>query len=134
MSELQKLRVLLADDYPGLHTALTRLLAPSCQIVGHVFDTVELFEITGHVRPDVLLLDFSIPGLNALEVCRRFIQNKSQVKVIILTAVDDLDVRDQCLAAGASAFVDKMRLTTDLLPAIEGAAAEITRVRGIRPI
>ena len=51
------------------------------------------------------------------------------MKVIILTAVDDLDVKDKCLAAGASGFVDKLRLTTDLLPAIERASAEILRAR-----
>ena len=127
MPEPERPRVLIVDDYPGLHAALMRLLTPSCQIVGQMSDAVDLFETATRLQPDVILLDFSMPGLNVLELCRRFVKGLQPVKVIILTAVDDLDVKNQCLAAGASGFVDKLRLTRDLLPAIEYATASPDR-------
>ena len=111
-------RVLLADDDPGMHAAISRLLSSSCELVGSVGDTATLFKAVADLRPDVVLLDFSLPGgLNALEICRRLTTTPG-VCVVAFTAHDDEDYRRSASDAGASAFVWKMHASTDLVPTI----------------
>ena len=72
MSEkLDRRRVLLADDYPGMHSALTRLLAPWCDVVGGIDDAGEPLAAIARFRPDVVVLDLSMPGVHGLQACRR---------------------------------------------------------------
>ena len=63
-------RVLLADDHPSLLTALKRLLAPDCDVVGSVTDGAAALAETTRLQPDVVVLDVFMPGLDGLEVCR----------------------------------------------------------------
>ena len=121
-------RVLLADDDDAICRAITRLLKPSCDVVGYGPDAASLFASVAETRPDVVLLDFSLPGgLTGLELCRRLREVAPTVKVIVLTANDDDDVERLSYEAGASDFVWKPQAWVELLPAIqavvEGAAA-----------
>jgi DNA-binding NarL/FixJ family response regulator len=116
-------RVLLADDDEGIQTAITRLLSLSCDVVGCVGDIRSLFDTTAALHPDIVLLDFSLPGgLDGLEVCRRLKAMAPQVKVIAFTATDDADLRQMAHQAGVSAFVWKLHAATDLLTTIHAVA------------
>jgi CheY-like chemotaxis protein len=123
-----KPRVLLADDYRGIHTAVSRLLASSCQIVENVFSGTALLVTVNNVQPEVVLLDRTLPDMDGLDACRRILETNPHVKVIILTAGGESNLRDKALAAGASGFVLKMKLATDLLPAIERALYETSEI------
>ena len=63
-------RVLLADDYPDIVKAVSRLLAPDCEIVGSVTDGTALLETAQRLPPDVLVLDVNLPNIHSLEACR----------------------------------------------------------------
>jgi DNA-binding NarL/FixJ family response regulator len=115
--------VLLADDYEGMLAAITRLLTPSCEVVGHVADGARLLEAATRLRPDVVVLDVRMPAIDGLEACRRLKAAVPRVEVIVLTADDDANVRHKAIAAGASAFVLKIRAADDLLPAVAKALA-----------
>jgi CheY-like chemotaxis protein len=115
-------RVLLADDYPSMLVGLERLLAPSCDVVGRVADGVTLLDAAARLQPDVVVLDLNIPGIHGLEACRRLKQATPITQVIFLTAADDDLIRERAFDAGASAFVPKHRVSTDLLPAIQSAS------------
>jgi DNA-binding NarL/FixJ family response regulator len=120
MSEkLDRRRVLLADDYPGMHPALTRLLAPWCDVVGGIDDAAELLEAIARLRPDVVVLDLSMPGVDGLDACRQIRSAKLDVDVIVCTAADEPWLAAQAVEAGASAFVLKCRIGDDLVRAIE---------------
>jgi DNA-binding NarL/FixJ family response regulator len=121
MPELRRPRVLLADDHDGLHAAITRLLAPFCDVLGGVRDGVALLDATRHLEPDVVVVDLWFPGLNGLEICRALKSTAPYVKVIVFTAEDDDNLRANALAAGAFEYVLKIRAAVDLLPAIERA-------------
>lgn len=121
MSEEPRRRVLLADDYPGLHPALVRLLRPECDVIGSVYDGVELLEAVVRLQPDVVVLDIMMPGIDGLHLCRRVKTAEPDVEVVVCTAADEPWVRAQALEAGASAFVLKSRMGEDLLPAIQRA-------------
>ena len=111
-------RVLLADDDAGMHAAISRLISKSCDLVGCVGDTATLFKAVSDLRPDVVLLDFSLPGgLNPFEVCRR-LKMTPGVRIVAFTAHDDEEYRRIAGDAGASAFVWKMQAATDLVPTI----------------
>lgn len=112
-------RVLLADDDAGIQTAVSRLLSPSCDVVGCVGDVSALFEAASRLRPDVVLLDFSLRGdVGGVELCRRLKTLAPAVKVIPFTGHDDEDLRRFAYEAGASGFVWKLRATEDLLATI----------------
>ena len=63
-------RVLLADDYPDMVKAVSRLLALDCEIVGSVADGSALLEAAQRLQPDVIVLDVNLPNVHSLEACR----------------------------------------------------------------
>ena len=77
-------RVLLADDYPGMVTAVSRLLSLDCEVVGTVTDASALLESAQQLPPDVIVLDLNLPDLSGLEACRQLTQAHPQMKVIVL--------------------------------------------------
>lgn len=118
----QRPRVLVADDDAGVRTAISRLLSLSCDVVGCAFDSTTLLEATLRLRPDVVLLDFSLPGgVNGLEMCRRIKTIAPDVNVVAFTGTNDADLRRLAREAGASGFVWKLHAANELLPAIQAA-------------
>jgi DNA-binding NarL/FixJ family response regulator len=101
-------RVLIADDHDGLVKAISRMLSLDYDVVGAVADGSAVLEAVNRLRPDVIVLDLNLPNATGLEVCRQIKDANPTVKVIIFTAMDDPDLRQQSLAVGASAFVCKV--------------------------
>ena len=113
-------RILFADDHAGVRAAVSRLLSPSCDVVGHATDIPALLHTTAQLQPDVVLLDLSLPGHpGILEGCRRLKATSPQVSIIVFTALDDEDAKRATSETGASAFVSKRRAVHDLLATIE---------------
>jgi DNA-binding NarL/FixJ family response regulator len=110
--------VLLADDYPDIVKAVSRLLALDFEIVGSVTDGSALLETAQRLRPDVIVLDVHLPNVHALEACREMTRVNPEMKVIIFTALDDPNVSEAFFQAGASAFVSKLA-SVDLLSTIK---------------
>jgi DNA-binding NarL/FixJ family response regulator len=116
---LQRPRVLIADDNAVVRTAVSRLLSPSCDVVACAVDIATLFDATVQLRPDVVLLDLSLPGeLNGFEACRRLRRVTPEVKVVALTSHHDEDIRRGAYEAGCSGFVWKPRAPSELLSTI----------------
>jgi DNA-binding NarL/FixJ family response regulator len=101
-------RVLLADDYPDIVKAVSRLLALDCEIVGSVADGSALLESAQRLQPDVIVLDVNLPNVDSLEACREITRVNPTTKVIMFTAMDDPAASQAFFEAGASAFVSKM--------------------------
>jgi DNA-binding NarL/FixJ family response regulator len=110
--------VLLADDYPAMVKAVSRLLTVDCDVVGSVADGEALLEAAARLQPDVVVLDVNLPKVHGLEACRRVLAAHPAIKVVVFTATIDAEIRGQFLAAGASAFVTKTG-GEDLLAAIK---------------
>ena len=101
-------RVLLADDYPDMVKAVSRLLARDCEIVGSVTDGGALLETAQRLAPDVIVLDVNLPNVHSLEACRELTRANPEMKVIVFTAMQDPDLSQSFLDAGASAFLSKV--------------------------
>ena len=111
-------RVLLADDYPDIVTAVSRLLALDCDIVGSVADGSLLLETAQRLRPDVIVLDVNLPNIRTLDACREMVRAHPGMKVIMFTAAADPNAGAAFIEAGAAAFVSKLA-ALDLLATIQ---------------
>ena len=111
-------RVLMADDYPDIVKAVSRLLALDCEIVGTVSDGSALLEAVRRLQPDVIVLDVNLPNVYSLEACREITRVNPMTKVIMFTAMSDPASSQAFLEAGASAFVSKTE-AGDLLSTIK---------------
>ena len=114
-----RLRVLIADDHPGMARAISRLLAMDYDVVASVGDGHALLEAVQRLQPELIVLDLNLPGVHGLKACRQITQESPEIKVIMFTAGNDPEVRERAFAAGASAFVDKLASTDDLLSAVK---------------
>jgi DNA-binding NarL/FixJ family response regulator len=112
-------RVLVADDHPGVMKAVCRLLALDCDVVGSVADGRTVLDAAQRLRPDVVVVDINLPGVNGVEACRQITQAHPGMRVVVFTAMNDPDFRQRSFEAGASAFVSKMAGHGDLLSAIK---------------
>jgi len=120
MPENSRPRVLLADDNADLLETLNLLLKPSCEVVGLKTDSVEVLESVMTLKPDVVVLDLSMPGINGFDLCRQIKHATPETRILFLTAFDDEFFRNLAFSVGASAFVAKHSVD-ELLVAIHGA-------------
>jgi DNA-binding NarL/FixJ family response regulator len=111
-------RVVLADDHALLLGAFEKLLAGECQIVGQVSDGRALVAAAEQLRPDVIVLDISMPLLNGLEAGRQVKQMLRDVKLVFLTMNEDADLAAEAFRAGASGYLLKRSAASELATAI----------------
>jgi DNA-binding NarL/FixJ family response regulator len=123
--------VLLVDDNRAFLRILTRFLGAEDEVVviGTAGNGQEALERAESLRPQVILLDLAMPGLNGLEAIPRLRRVVPDAGIIALTVLDTNGYRQAALAAGADDFVPKAVLNTDLLPAIR-RVTRVDRVRG----
>lgn len=115
--------VLLADDHQAVLRAAAALLEPSFEIVGTVADGKALVDSALRLRPDVLVVDISMPLLNGIEAMQRLREAGLTAKVVFLTVHDDPDFVRAALTFGNIGYVIKPRMASDLIPAIRHALA-----------
>jgi len=116
-------RVLLADDYPDIVKAISRLLALDCDIVGSVSDGGALLETAQRLQPDVIVLDVNLSNVRSLEACREITRVNPETKVVMFTAVDEPNAKQAFVEAGASAFVSKLSFV-DLVSTIKSLCVD----------
>ena len=114
------IRVIVCDDHGLLRAGLKALLAGEAGIavVGEAADGEEAVERASALRPDVALVDITMPRLDGLAATRRIRREAPAVKVLVLTMHDDPAYLFQALEAGASGYVLKRAAETDLVEAI----------------
>ena len=113
-----RLRVLIADDNPGVLKSVARLLGADYDVVGLVSNGRALLEAAHQLQPDIIVLDLSFTDVESLEACRLITQRDPRIKVVVFTVEDDAAVRRQAFEAGAVAFVNKLG-ADGLLSALE---------------
>jgi DNA-binding NarL/FixJ family response regulator len=125
---MKRIRILLADDHTLFCSLLRDLLEPEYEVVGSVSDGQELLKSALSLRPDVVLVDIGMPSLNGLDAGRRLKQTIPQVKLIYLTMNNNVEYAREALQAGATAFVLKNALSSELLQAIRDALRGVSYV------
>jgi DNA-binding NarL/FixJ family response regulator len=125
---MSRARVLLADDNEELFETVTQLLTPRFDVVGAVTNGESLLKAARSLRPDVIVVDISMPVINGIEAVANLQSEGFKSKVVFLTIYDDADFVTACFAAGAKGYVLKPRLVTDLVHAIDEALSDRTFV------
>jgi two-component system nitrate/nitrite response regulator NarL len=123
---MSRARVLLADDNAEILETVSQLLAPHFDVVGAVTNGELLLQTFRALRPDVLVLDISMPVRNGIEAVAHLKAEGFEAKVVFLTIHDDVDFVTACFAVGAKGYVLKARLLSDLVQAIDAALANRT--------
>ena len=118
------IRLLLVDDHAIVREGLRMLLGevPDLELVGEAKDGPEAVTTAAALRPDVILLDLMLPGLNGIEVTRRILAQQPACRIIVLTTfADDQNVM-AAMQAGAAGYLLKDVLQADLVKSIHQAA------------
>ena len=120
-----RIGTLIVDDDASFRGRAKELLAsePDIEIVGEAADGQEAILRAREVKPDLVLMDVRMPGMNGVDATRQLKAEMPELKVIMLTIFDVQEYREAAVASGASGYVIKKFLIEDLLPAIRGAFA-----------
>ena len=110
------MRILVVDDSPQFAAAISRYLSAVLQleVVGHARSGIEALEQVERLHPDVVLMDWIMPGMDGLEATRRIKRGAAPPQVIIITLNDGSEYLRQAKLAGADGFVSKSDLGSAL--------------------
>lgn len=113
-------RVLVADDHAIVRTGLRTLLKaePSMELVGEATGGYEAIELVEKTRPDVLLLDLSMPDLDGIAVTKQIKPRFPDVHILILTIHEDQAMLQEAIRSGASGYILKRAAESELISAI----------------
>jgi DNA-binding NarL/FixJ family response regulator len=120
---MERARIVLADDHPGLLQCIEEMLAGEFEIVGVATDGIGALETAQRLNPDVLVLDITMPLMDGLEAARRLKDAGSNAKIVFLTIHQDPDFLRTALDIGAVGYIIKSRLASDLAQAVREALA-----------
>jgi DNA-binding NarL/FixJ family response regulator len=116
-----KIRVVLADDHRRIIAMVRQTLGKGFEVVGAVEDGKQAVDAVLALNPDALVIDISMPVLNGFQAAKQLRTADCRAKIIFLTVYEGADFVDEAFSAGASGYVNKSRLSTDLIPAIHEA-------------
>jgi two-component system, NarL family, response regulator LiaR len=124
------IRVFLCDDQDLILEGLQAILktAPGIEVVGSAQDGAEALERIPQARPDVVLMDLKMPGMNGIQATRQIRAQFPQVKVLVLTTYDADEWVFDAIRAGAAGYLLKDAPREDLIAAVKGTAAGKTHV------
>jgi DNA-binding NarL/FixJ family response regulator len=129
---LAKIRVVLADDHQQMIAMVRQTLGKEFEVVGAVEDGKQAVNAVLALNPDALVIDISLPVLNGFQAAKQLQMAKSRAKIIFLTVYEGVEFVDAAFSGGASGYVNKVRLYTDLIPAIHAAMLGRTLISAAR--
>jgi DNA-binding NarL/FixJ family response regulator len=140
------IRVLIAEDHAVVRSGLERLLAttPDIEVVAGAADGEQAVALAEEHRPDVVLMDLSMPNVDGIEATRRILEDGGDAQVVVLTSISDREKIEAALDAGAIGYLLKDAEPEDVIRGIRAAARgespiapkaarELLTARGQRP-
>ncbi|GAB4438028.1 MAG: response regulator transcription factor [Chloroflexi bacterium OHK40] len=120
MSEPGRIRVLVADDHPLAHMGMRHFVEayPELELVGEAGNGMDAVELCERTRPDVVLMDMLMPGVDGVAATRQIKERHPSIRVIVLTSYHDGTMVEQAMRAGASGYLLKTATPHELMQAI----------------
>ena len=118
-------RILIADDHDVVREGLRRLLEaqPNCEVVAEALDGKDAIAKAIETKPDIAVIDYSLPMINGLQVTRQIRARSPKTEVLIFTMHDNETIIENVLRAGARGYILKSDAKRYLLAAIDALAA-----------
>jgi DNA-binding NarL/FixJ family response regulator len=118
------IRVLIADDHPLMRKGLADILngVEGIEVVGAADDGAAAVALAYAVKPDIVLMDISMPGMDGIEATEKLVEMDSHVRVVMLTSYSEREKITQALAAGAVSYLTKDAPPEAVIRAIRSAA------------
>src|SRR6516165_12201951 len=125
---MSNLRLLLADDHEIVRKGLRSVLEAQkdCEIVGEAADGRQAVALVKELKPDIVILDISMPLLNGLEATRQILKLRPQTRVLILTMHESDSLIREILDVGARGYFLKTDVANDLVAAVESLRRNMT--------
>ena len=121
---MSQIRILLVDDHAILRAGLRALLSrfPDLQVVGEAGDGAEALARVNELKPDIVVMDIAMPGVNGLVATRQILQAHPNTKILILTQYDNKEYILPLLKMGAASYVLKQSVDSELVNSIYAVA------------
>jgi len=117
----KKTTIVLVDDHAVVRAGVRRLLEqePLFEVIGEAESGEKAYQILAELKPDVMVMDLSMPGMGGLEAIRRILMRYEKAKILVLSMHEDLSFANQALKLGAKGYLTKNTLADDLVKSIE---------------
>ena len=121
---MERARLVLAEDHKEMREMIESLIKCEFELVGTVANGQSLLEAESRLKPDVCVIDISMPILNGIEAANLLQERRTKAKIVFLTIHSGRDYLEAALEAGALGYVLKPRMGSDLIPAIKEALSD----------
>jgi DNA-binding NarL/FixJ family response regulator len=117
----KKTTIVLIDDHAVVRAGVKRLLEQESlfEVTGEADSGEKAYQIFGELKPDVMVMDLSMPGMGGLEAIRRILMRHEKAKILVLSMHEDLSFANQALKLGAKGYLTKNTLADDLVKSIQ---------------
>jgi len=117
----KKTTIVLIDDHAVVRAGVRRLLEQESlfEVIGEAESGEKAYQIFGELKPDVMVMDLSMPGMGGLESIRRILMRHEKAKILVLSMHEDLSFANQALKLGAKGYLTKNTLADDLVKSIQ---------------
>ncbi len=117
----KKVTIVLVDDHAVVRAGVRRLLEQEAlfDVIGEAESGERAYHMFGALKPDVMVMDLSMPGMGGLEAIRRILMRHERARILVLTMHEDLSFANQALKLGAKGYLIKNTLGDDLVKSIQ---------------
>ena len=117
----KKVTIVLVDDHAVVRAGVRRLLEQEAlfDVIGEAESGERAYHMFGELKPDVMVMDLSMPGMGGLEAIRRILMRHERARILVLTMHEDLSFANQALKLGAKGYLIKNTLGDDLVKSIQ---------------
>lgn len=121
---MKQIKILIVDDHPMMREALRTALMeePGLEVIGEASNGMEAIAMTGEIRPDVILMDLLMSGMDGLEATTQILAADANAKVLVVTSLEDEEKILAAIQAGALGYFPKTAPRTFLIEAIHKVA------------
>lgn len=124
MRKMEQLRILIADDHPTVRLLMRTIVesVPDWRVCGEASNGLAAVQMSGRLRPDVVVMDMMMPDVSGLEATRRILYKNAEDRVVLTTLHDDPFFVNEARRAGACGCFLKLESGRHLIPAVRVAA------------